>query len=54
MTLPGLLRKSDVLLTGGRLTPALRRTGHYLMDENHPLVLVRAETRNSKYDFDSL
>ena len=40
-TLPGGLWKLDAALTGGRLAPAFRRLGIYLMDENHPLVLVR-------------
>lgn len=30
----------DILLTGGRLDASFWRLGHYLMDENHPLVLV--------------
>ena len=40
-TLPASLGKLDAVLTGGRLAPAFRRLGNYLMNENHPLVLVR-------------
>ena len=40
-TLPAGLGKLDAVLTGGRLAPASRRLGNYLMNENHPLVLVR-------------
>ncbi|KAL2058938.1 hypothetical protein ABVK25_000230 [Lepraria finkii] len=39
IALPGFFRKADSYVTGGRLGPAFRRWGHYLMDENHPLVL---------------
>ena len=28
------------MLTGGRTLPILKRVGNYLMNENHPLVLV--------------
>lgn len=38
--IPGYLRVFDARFTGGRLGPFLLRSGHYLMDENHPLVLV--------------
>lgn len=37
---PGYLRVLDSHFTGGRFGPFLSRSGHYLMDENHPLVLV--------------
>ena len=40
MKAPACLRVLDAHLTGGRLGPFLLRVGHYLMDENHPLVLV--------------
>ena len=40
-TLPAGLWKLDAALTGGRLAPAFRRLGNYLMNENHPVVLVR-------------
>lgn len=46
-TLPAGLWKLDSALTGGRLAPALRRLGNYLMNENHPLVLVREEVDGS-------
>lgn len=46
-TLPAGLWKLDSTLTGGRLAPALRRLGNYLMNENHPLVLVREEVDGS-------
>ena len=39
--LPAGLWKLDAVFTGGRLAPAFRRLGNYLMHENHPLVLVR-------------
>lgn len=39
--LPAGLWKLDTALTGGRLAPAFRRLGSYLMNENHPIVLVR-------------
>ncbi|KAL9138739.1 MAG: hypothetical protein Q9175_000005 [Cornicularia normoerica] len=39
-TLPTGLWNLDAALTGGRLAPAFRRLGKYLMDENHPLVLI--------------
>lgn len=42
VTLPELVHKGDIIVTGGRVTPALWRSGHYLMDENHPIVLVRS------------
>lgn len=42
-TLPAGLRKLDAALTGGRLAPAFRRLGNYLMNENHPVVLVREQ-----------
>ena len=38
--LPALLLNLDIHLTGGRCTFYLQRGGHYLMNENHPLVLV--------------
>lgn len=47
--IPAFFRQADVRLTGGRLGPALQRLDHYLMDENHPLVLVRRRTERCKY-----
>ena len=49
LTIPAFFRQADVRLTGGRLGPALHRLGHYLMDENHPLVLVRRQSGRCKY-----
>lgn len=46
-TLPTGLWKLDAALTGGRLAPAFRRAGIYLMNENHPLVLVRQQLNGS-------
>ena len=48
ITIPAFSRQADVHLTGGRLGPALQRLGHYLMDENHPLVLVRRQPERCK------
>ena len=42
-TLPAGLWKLDAALTGGRVAPAFRRLGSYLMNENHPVVLVRVQ-----------
>ncbi|KAL9099472.1 MAG: hypothetical protein Q9163_005035 [Psora crenata] len=39
-TVPAALRNIDSRLTGGFSGSFLRRVGHYLMDENHPLVLA--------------
>ena len=49
ITIPAFSRRVDVRLTGGRLGPALQRSGHYLLDENHPLVLVRRQSEIRKY-----
>jgi len=38
--IPGSLYFLDHLATGGRCTWGLQRSGHYLMNENHPLVLI--------------
>ena len=38
---PTALRGIDLRLTGGRLSCFLGRAGHLLINENHPLVLVR-------------
>src|SRR6266480_2541739 len=37
---PNLLRNLDVLVTGGRTFRALKKSGHYLFNRKHPLVLV--------------
>lgn len=47
LTLPAGLWKLDAVLTGGRLAPAFHRLGTYLMNENHPLVLVREPMNGS-------
>jgi hypothetical protein len=39
-TVPHVLRRLDQLLLNGALTPLLRRSGHYLLHEPHPLVLI--------------
>jgi len=38
--LPALLYGLDERLTNGYLSTAMARVGHYLMNENHPLILV--------------
>ena len=42
--LPAILYGIDERLTGGRLYASLARIGRYLMNENHPLVLVRQKS----------
>ncbi|MCJ1479642.1 palmitoyltransferase swf1 [Lambiella insularis] len=37
---PSLLLSADRLLSGGRFISLLKRAGHYLMNQNHPLVLI--------------
>ena len=49
IAIPAFFRQADVRLSGGRLGPALQRLGHYLMDENHPLVLVRRQSKRLEY-----
>lgn len=39
--LPNTLTNTDRRITGGRLTSSLAYTGNYLLNEKHPLVLVR-------------
>ena len=41
VVLPALVHSLDQRLTNGRLSLVLRDVGHYLMNENHPLILVR-------------
>ncbi|MCJ1387640.1 palmitoyltransferase swf1 [Xylographa bjoerkii] len=38
--IPGLLLSADRLISGGRCALFLKKSGHYLMNENHPLVLI--------------
>lgn len=45
--LPALFNNVDVRLTGGRVSPAMRGLSHYLMEENHPIILVRNEKLRS-------
>lgn len=40
-TMPAFFYKLDSHLTGGRISSSLRHLSRYLMNENHPLVLVR-------------
>ena len=41
VALPRTLLKADQYVSGGRFTASMRRAGHYLMNENHPIILVR-------------
>lgn len=41
-TLPRLIRKLDYAITGGCCISSMGRCGDYLMNEKHPLVLVRS------------
>ncbi|KAL8742859.1 MAG: hypothetical protein Q9190_004722 [Brigantiaea leucoxantha] len=40
LRIPTFLTTLDAHLTGGRLRPLMQQTGHYLMNENHPIILV--------------
>ena len=40
VTLPRALLKADWYVSGGRFSASMRRVGHYLMNENHPIILV--------------
>lgn len=40
-TMPAFFYKLDSHLTGGRISSSVRHLSRYLMNENHPLVLVR-------------
>ena len=40
--LPTSVHSLDLRLTNGRLSSVIRDIGHYLMNENHPLILVRS------------
>jgi palmitoyltransferase ZDHHC4 len=42
--LPNGLSAVDQRLTGRRITRSLARTGNYLMNEKHPLVLVSPDS----------
>ena len=39
--IPSLLNVLDAAITGGRAARAGAQTGHYLMKEKHPLVMVK-------------
>ena len=45
--IPGVLYFLDRLITGGRFASTLKRMAHYLVHDNHPLVLVRHMSRTS-------
>lgn len=38
--IPSGLLALDVTVTGGKMSSGLKRIGHYLMHENHPIVMV--------------
>lgn len=40
--IPSAFCRLDNLLTGGRMIKSFERIGHYLLNENHPLILVGA------------
>ena len=41
VTIPRILRKADVLMTGARVASTCSKMSNYLMNEKHPTILVR-------------
>ena len=50
VTLPRTILKADRYVLGGRFAASMKRAGHYLMYENHPIILVRFLHCFSQYD----